>query len=103
MTQAPLYTLHPVTKAHVYISITEIVSNLNWLPVWTRIYFKINLITFKAIAHQQPPSLWNILEVRDNPQGLRSARATCLVRPYARGDSTHAFANYAPKLWNSSQ
>ena len=65
VTQAPLYTIHPVTKAHVYTSITETVRKLHWLPVWSRIHFKINLITFKAIAHQQPPSLWNILEVRE--------------------------------------
>ena len=53
------------------------------------------------MVHQQPPSLWNILELRDFPQGLRSARATCLVRLYAGGFGTHAFANYAPKLWNA--
>ena len=90
-----------VVVMHVYTSITEMVSRLHWLPVWSRIHFKINLITFMAIAHQHPPSLWNILEVGDVPQGLRSARATCLDRPYAGGFGTHAFANYAPKLWNA--
>ena len=76
------------------------VSRLHWLPVWSRIHFKINNITFKANAHQQPPSLWNILKVRNVPQGLRSARATFLVHPYAGGFGTHAFANYTTKLWN---
>ena len=74
------------------------VRRLHWIPVGSCIHFKINLITFNAIAHQQPPSLWNILE--HVPQGLHSARATCLVRPYVGGFGTHAFANYAHKLWN---
>ena len=85
VTQAPLYAIHPVTKAKEDTSITEMLINLQWLPVWSCIHFKINLITFKAIAQQQPPSLLNFLKVRDVPQCLRSAQATCLVRPYAGG------------------
>ena len=77
VTQAPLYTIHPVTKVDIYTSIPEMVRPLRWLPVWSRIHFKINLIIVKAIADQQSPSLWTFSKVRDVPKGLRSAWATC--------------------------
>ena len=85
---------------NTYPSITKIVRDLHWLPVWSRLYFKINLITYKAVKFQQPPSLRNLLEIRDIPHGLRSTRAISLFRPFARGFGTWAYANYASKVWN---
>ena len=45
--------LYGVHDTHVkYATITEIFDALHWLPVWSCIHSKVNLITFKAIALQ---------------------------------------------------
>ena len=76
------------------------VRDLHWLPVWSRLHFKINLITYKAVTFQQPPSLLNLRKIRDIPHDLRSTQAISLFQPFALGFGTRAYANYAPKVWN---
>ena len=95
VTQTPRYTVCPITKSYIYPSITKIVLDLHWLLVWSHLYLKINLLTYKAVKFQQPPSFWNLLEIRDIPHGLRSTRPISLFRPFARGFGTRANANYA--------
>ena len=50
--------------------------------------------------YQQPPSLWNLLKIRDIPHGLRSTQTISLFWLFVRGFGTRAYANYAPKLLN---
>ena len=66
----------------------------HWLPVWSHLHFKINLITYKAVTFHLPPSLWDL------PHSLCSTWAISLFRPFARGFGTRAYANYSPKVWN---
>ena len=67
---------------------------LHWLLVWSRLYFKIHLITNEAVAFQQLPSLWNLLKVR---YSSRSLLYPGHFLPFAQGFGTQAYANYAPK------
>ena len=82
VTQTPRYIVCPITKFYKYPSITKTLCDLHWLPVWSLLHFKINLITYKAVTFQQPPFLWNLLEIRDIPHGLRSTRAISLFRSF---------------------
>ena len=98
LVSTPRYTICPVTKPYIYPSITKIVRDLHWLLVWSRLYFKIIHITYKAVTFQQPPSLWNILEIRNIPNGLRSTRAISLFllrsQSLVRGHSTIRVTNW---------
>ena len=47
VTQTARYSVCPNTKSYKYPSITKTLSDMHWLPVLSRLYFKINLITNK--------------------------------------------------------
>ena len=89
-----------VTRSLKYTSSEELRKKLHWLPFWSRICFKINLITYKAINSHQPQSLWKRLKIRDVPHNLRSARATTLTIPFAKCFGDRAYSYHAPRLWN---
>ena len=90
------YNVCSVTKSYKYTSIIEIVSDLHWLSH----PFENQLITYKAITFEKPSSLWNLLKIRDFPHGLHSTWAISLFKPFAGRLGTHAYTNFAPKLWN---
>ena len=93
VTQTPRYIVCPITNSYKYPIITKTLRD--WLPVWSRLHFKIILITYKAVTFQQPPSLWNLLEIREIPHYPRSTRGISLFRPFAQG-----FRTRFPKVWN---
>ena len=66
-----------ITQSSRYTSIKQIFYDLHWFPVLSSIHFKLNyLITFKAVTFQQPPSLWNLLKVRDVPHDFHSCHGS---------------------------
>ncbi len=82
--------------------ITPVLRELHWLPVEKRIIFKVVLLTFKCL-HGQAPSYLSDLLTKKPSRGLRSDNKMLLDIPKSSlvtyGD--RAFANAAPKLWNS--
>ena len=74
----------------------------HWLPVHFRIWFKIILLTFKALHQLAPIYIRDMLHLRNVRPGLRSSALTFHV-PISRlasyGD--RAFHSIAPRLWNS--
>ena len=63
-------------------------------------YFKVNLITYKSIT--LTTSLFReIFSNRDVSHNLSSKLAISLFRPYTKGFDSHAYVDYAPKLWNA--
>ena len=90
-----------VTCSSRYTSASSLLKELHWLPVRSRIQFKINLITFKTIHFNKPSSLSKLLSTRNLPINLRSNNAITLnPGPFSKSFGTQAFAVYAPKLWN---
>ena len=94
-----------ITKTRKYEHITPILRSLHWLPILTRIQFKILLLVFK-IKHGYAPSYLNDLLKPIVPS--RSLRSTTHANfQYAPGPRTNTrygdrtFAIAAPKLWNS--
>ena len=46
-----------------YDSITDCFTKLHWLPIWTRINFKLLTLTYKCLNGQAPEYLCNLLTV----------------------------------------
>ena len=55
-------------------SVTECFNNLHWLPIRTRIHFKILTLTYKCLNNQAPEYLCKLLTVNEtNDRHLRSS------------------------------
>jgi len=83
--------------------ISPILSQLHWLPVPSRIQFKILLFTFKALNDLGPPYISKAIVPLQSRRNLRSNNAFSLAVPRSRSVSfgDRAFSVCAPKLWNS--
>ena len=83
--------------------IKPILKDLHWLPVKSRINFKILILTFKAIHHLGPLYIQNLVHQYRPARELRSKCDLHLTVPRTRlktyGD--RAFGHAAPVLWNS--
>ncbi len=91
-----------ITCTRKYDHITPILKELHWLPVQSRIDFKVLLLTYKALHGLAPQYLTDLLQ-RKPDRGLRSDGQDLLVIPDTKlktyGD--RAFSRAAPYLWNS--
>ena len=92
-----------ICHAYKFCHITPLLAELHWLPVRSRIHYKILLITFKVLHGLSPkypsdlisiqqPSSYN-LRRNDNGRLLKSAKTK-----NTKGD--RAFQVAAPFLWN---
>uniref|UniRef100_A0A669EKP4 Reverse transcriptase domain-containing protein n=1 Tax=Oreochromis niloticus TaxID=8128 RepID=A0A669EKP4_ORENI len=82
--------------------ISPVLASLHWLPVKSRIEFKILLLTYKVL-NNQAPSYLNDLVVPYHPiRALRSCTAGLLVVPrvFKSRMGGRAFSFQAPLLWN---
>lgn len=82
--------------------ISPVLASLHWLPVKSRIEFKILLLTYKVL-NNQAPSYLNDLVVPYHPiRALRSHTAGLLVVPrvFKSRMGGRAFSFQAPLLWN---
>ena len=93
-----------VTKTPKYDHITPILKELHWLPVHHRLEFKILTLTYKALHHEAPKYIVDMLEVYMPRRNLRSADGpVSLVVPRSRTVKyrNRCFQHAAPKLWNA--
>ena len=88
-----------------YDSVTECFKNLHWLPIKTRIHFKILTLTYKCLNNQAPEYLHNLLTINEtNDRQLRSSsQCRRLIVPFIRLQTfaARSFSDTAPGLWNS--
>ena len=94
-----------IVQAKKYDHVTEIFIDLHWLPIFSRIEFKVLLITFKALLDIGPYYLKELLVPYHSKQPSRRVRddgALLLTVPRTKtvkyGD--RAFSVMAPRLWN---
>ncbi len=84
--------------------VTPLLRQLHWLPVKSRIRFKICLLTFKALYGLAPPYVTALL-TRYEPGrvGLRSGNRCLLQEQVPRLETVggRSFAVSAPRMWNS--
>ena len=84
--------------------ITPALYSLHWLPVESRIRYKIAVLTFKCLTSDDPPSyLRELLQYYVPLRALRSSSdKTVLVKPKARTKyGRRAFSYSAPHIWNT--
>ncbi len=83
--------------------ITPVLQALHWLPVEQRVTFKVLVLTFRAVHGLGPQYLTELVKPYETSRHLRSSDSLLLHTPRSRlrtyGD--RAFANAAPRLWNS--
>ena len=91
-----------LTKTKKFDHITPVLKDLHWLPVRSRIEFKLLILTWKSLHGIAPGYLSNLLIPYNPVRVLRSSDKHLLVIPRtssALGD--RAFSVSAPTLWNS--
>ena len=92
-----------VIRSSRFDHITPVLFDLHWLPVQSRILFKILLLTYKALHGLAPSYVKDLLKVYVPSRTLRSSDDFLLCVPKSRlvscGD--RAFSSSAPRLWNS--
>ena len=83
--------------------ITPILRELHWLPIRSRIDYKIATITFKCINDPTFPSyLRDLISYKTTSRTLRSSSKNLLSIPKTslRNFGDRAFTSYSPRLWN---
>ena len=85
--------------------ITPTLINLHWLPIKSRIDFKLLLIVFKALHGLEPDYLIELINIKSpSNYNIRSNRELLLEPPSVKTLATlgaRSFASAAPMLWNS--
>ncbi len=83
-------------------NISPILASLHWLPVNSRIDFKVLLLTYKALHGQAPSYLEDLIVPYHPNKTLRSQNAGLLVIPRISKSCLggRAFCYRAPLLWN---
>jgi len=81
---------------------TPLLKQLHWLPIQTRIEYKLNLLTFKSLNNLAPVYLTELLCTYNPSRTLRSSSMGLLQEKNAKikkaGERAYSIA--APKLWN---
>ena len=97
------YAARVVLGLHKFSHITPALATPHWLPVKSRIDFKIALLVYKALNGQAPAYIADLLQPYDPPRKLHSGDKQLLSQPPCRlksyGDRTFCCA--APVVWNN--
>ena len=91
-----------VTGASRYSPSAPLLKTLHWLPIESRIAFKTNLITYKALNLSKPAYLSNIIHPRKYNINLK-ANSTCTLKHGPKIKTNYGKNSYAcsaPFLWN---
>lgn len=91
-----------ITRAKRQEHITPILNELHWLPVRSRIMYKLMLITFKALHGAAPSYIMDLLSNYTSSRNLRSNMQSYLIEPRYHQETygARAFCNSSPRLWN---
>jgi hypothetical protein len=91
-----------VTKTPRRHHITPILKELHWLPVESRIKYKVLVHTYKALGDKSPVYIKNLVHLHQPTRSLRSQIALSLDVPRTKTATygNRAFQVTAPILWN---
>jgi len=83
-------------------SAAPLLRSLHWLPIRSRINFKMAVITYNAVRSGQPGYLADLIKPLEQRRTLRSTGQDLLhVPPPALASSAPSFSHAAPNVWNS--
>ena len=95
-----------ITRTRKYEHITPVLRELHWLPVYSRIHFKILLFVYKILHNQAPAYLSDLIMVKETPvRVLRSAPApgVPVLKPVDYEQKHFGYRSFSfatPTLWN---
>ena len=91
-----------VKRVRRYDHITPALIELHWLPIRSRIQYKVALLTFKTMSTNRPSYLAEMLSVYRPPRELRSGQRCQLQGGICRTVfGSRAFRHAAATVWNS--
>ncbi len=92
-------TLRQPRRIHTSLLLRQ----LHWLPINSRIDFKIILLAHKCIYRTAPTYLQQLITVKTFTRETRQSQTTTLIQPKARTVTygERSFSYIAPKLWNA--
>ena len=91
-----------VTKSTRFTSSKSLLKPLHWLPIASRINFKIATLTYKAVHLKQSPSLAKYLRLKPMHFNTRNNEPLFLQHPQVGTNSYghRAFCYTAPTVWS---
>ena len=91
-----------VTRSSRLSESRPLLKSLHLLPIKSRIKFKLNLLTYKALFMGTPSYLSDLLHFEKHQQTLRS-ESTKLLHPGPRSKRNYGHSSFVvapPRLWN---
>ena len=81
---------------------SPLLSDLHWLRITQSIQFKTLVLTYKALHHESPQYLSDLLHIRSRRYNIPASLRTTLHIPRTnKSAGDRSFAATAPRLWNS--
>jgi hypothetical protein len=91
-----------VTLSPKFSHTSPLLKKLHWLPVKSRINFKIATLIYKCIYFKQPISLASQIKICHLNKSLRSqSNAPFLARTFSKSYGYRSFSKFAPVVWNN--
>ena len=92
-----------ITRTKKYSHITPVLKQLHWLPIQSRVMFKVLLLTYQCLHAMAPQYLSECFVKYAPPRNLRSAQKDLLACPIIQTKfyGERSFAHAAPSLWNT--
>ena len=92
-----------ITGTGKFEHITPVLRALHWLPIKSRIEFKIIVLTFRILHGMAPAYLNDLITVQKSNRSLRSYSRSDLLIPKSRTKSygDRSFSVSAPRIWNA--
>jgi hypothetical protein len=92
-----------VSGVRKFDHITPVLKELHWLPVTSRINYKIALMVFKCLHGQAPGYLSDLIKKYEPVRDLRSSNNNLLCVPKIKRKTlgSRAFTYAAPSVWNN--
>jgi len=91
-----------ITGTKKYSQITPVLQQLHWLPVQSRILYKILLFTYQCLHNMAPSYLQELLVKYRPARNLRSSQRNLLECPvFCTRYGQRSFSYGGPTLWNN--
>jgi len=94
-----------ITRTRKFDHITPVLRDLHWLPVKSRIDFKVATLVYKCLCGEAPPYLAEYCVLKATPPGQMHLRSADLCKMHEPAVNTNygsrSFASYGPSTWNS--
>ena len=82
---------------------TPLLAHLHWLPIQSRIDYKVAVLTYKCLNSMAPKYLSDLIVLYTPSRHLRSSEQhlLCCTKMNYKTLGERSFSFYSPKLWNS--